>query len=66
MGILVGKNLVGKVTNDQAIMILVVITLFLSLCFSMGIKFIINDYFIKKYDVKIMVDNTQKVGNRKI
>lgn len=52
MGILVGKSLKDVLNNDQVFLVLAFITLILALLLGMGIKYLINHHYIKKYNIQ--------------
>ncbi|QUH29099.1 hypothetical protein [Vallitalea guaymasensis] len=59
MGILVGRSLKDNISNDQAILLLGLISLILSILMGVGIKYIINDYYIKKYQIEMITEDSE-------
>ncbi|GMQ61381.1 hypothetical protein [Vallitalea maricola] len=59
MGILVGRSLKDKISNDQAFLILGFISLILSILMGMGIKYIINYYYINKYQIEMITEDSK-------
>ncbi|GMQ63534.1 hypothetical protein [Vallitalea maricola] len=59
MGILVGRSLKDKISNDQAFLILGFISLILSILMGMGIKYIINHYYINKYQIEMIIEDSK-------